>query len=1047
MKDSIKRITTITILLTITFQMLAIIIDELNTTVLAIEGPREVVEETTKETSREYEIKEEATFDLSEKGDNSVIGKYTHKDRTLTISGTGDIKDIEEKCGKYVKFIENIVIEEGIVNVDGYLFQKNWTRLKNVSILGTQTRMPSSDLLNGCNELESIHVQNNNVNYTSENGILFNKEKTEIICYPAGKKDIKEYNIPEGVTRIRGGAFRGCSSLSSITIPEGLTIISYGAFENCNNLKNIIIPESVIGIDNHAFKGCSSLENIEIPKSITIIGTDNVFSGCTSLKEINVQSDNMNYVSEEGILFDKNKTKIIFYPAGKTSSKQYSIPENITEIASSAFSSCNNLDSITIPTTVKSIGTEAFEGCINLILNVRADSYAHKYAEEEEIGYILNGEAKNITNKYEMKEEEIFDLSWNQDKSVIGIYTMKDRALRISGGGSIQPAPFDFQYIKYSNVIRSIFIENGELAIGSYAFSGCSSLSNISIPEGVTSIGISAFEGCSSLSNISIPEGVTSIGISAFRGCSSLSSISIPESVTSIGSGAFYRCSSLEYIKVSEKNKNYISKNGILFDKEKTMILCYLAEKKDIKEYKIQEGVTSIGWGAFCGCSSLSSISIPESVTSIEENAIDEETLIYTKSNTEGHRYAEENKQGYIIDDVGPEVIIEPNGNTIPQRKYNVKVTVQDNIEEVGIKEKSLKYVWSQSETEPENISESFENGQTIEKNTGDGKWYLWVSAEDKLGNRTIKRSEYFNFDNTAPNIEVEYSTKEMTKENVTVILRANEEIQEVEGWTLSQDKKILTKEYRENIQETITIKDLAGNEKQVNIKIDNIDNTAPNIEVEYSTKEMTKENVIVTLRANEEIQKVEGWTLSQDKKTLTKEYTENIQETITIKDLAGNEKQENIKIDNIDKIAPNIEVEYSTKEMTKENVIVTLRANEQIQEVEGWTLSQDKKTLTKEYRENAQEIITIKDLAGNEEQVNIEIKNIIIDIKIGDINNDKKIDITDLLLLKRHIIAGNKTEWQLKGNSLKAADVNEDGNVNITDMLMLKRKLININH
>ena len=153
-------------------------------------------------------------------------------------------------------------------------------------------------------------------------------------------------------------------------------------------------------------------------------------------------------------------------------------------------------------------------------------------------------------------------------------------------------------------------------------------------------------------------------------------------------------------------------------------------------------------------------------------------------------------------------------------------------MEEVGVNENGLKYQWTQGETEPEKESfiESFENGQTITKNTGDEVWYLWVYAEDNVGNETITRSEGFNFDNTAPNGKIEYSIKEPTKENVTVTITSNEEIQEVEGWILSSDKKVLTKEYSENTKETITVKDLVGNEAQANIEIANIDKTLPDI-------------------------------------------------------------------------------------------------------------------------------------------------------------------------------------------------------------------------
>ena len=299
-----------------------------------------------------------------------------------------------------------------------------------------------------------------------------------------------------------------------------------------------------------------------------------------------------------------------------------------------------------------------------------------------------------------------------------------------------------------------------------------------------------------------------------------------------------------------------------------------------------------------------------------------------------------------------------------------MKVNVKDNQEVVGVDEESLKYLWTQSEEEPlkESFIESFENGQNVTKNEVDGIWYLWVYAEDNLGNETITRGEGFNFDNTAPNVDIEYNTK-LPAKSVLVTITSNEEIQGIEGWTLSEDKKVIAKEYDENIGETITIRDLAGNETEASIEINNIDKTGPDVKVEYSTKELTRDNVLVTLTSNEEIQEIEGWKLSEDKKVLTKEYSENTTETITVKDLVGNETQATIEINNIDKNLP--------------------------------------------------------------------------EITIGDINQDGKIDVTDLLMLKRHLVAGNRSDWKLTGDNLSSADMNENGTVDITDMLMLKRVIV----
>ena len=160
------------------------------------------------------------------------------------------------------------------------------------------------------------------------------------------------------------------------------------------------------------------------------------------------------------------------------------------------------------------------------------------------------------------------------------------------------------------------------------------------------------------------------------------------------------------------------------------------------------------------------------------------------------------------------------------------------------------------------------------------------------------------------------------------------------------------------------------------------MDNTQPTAQVTYSTTAPTNQNVIATITANEALQEVSGWTLSQDKLKLTKTYTDNTStngENITIKDIARNVATVNVKITNIDKIAPTGTVTYKLSE-NQESCIVTITANEALQEVSGWTLSQDKLKLTKIYTDNTSangENITIKDIAGNAATVNVKITGI----------------------------------------------------------------------
>ena len=225
----------------------------------------------------------------------------------------------------------------------------------------------------------------------------------------------------------------------------------------------------------------------------------------------------------------------------------------------------------------------------------------------------------------------------------------------------------------------------------------------------------------------------------------------------------------------------------------------------------------------------------------------------------------------------------------------------------------------------------------------------------------------------------VSYSTTSITNQNVTATIKANKEITSVTGWTLSTDKKTLTKTYTANTTETVTVKDTSGNTKTISIQITNIDKTAPTLKVEKTLSADKKTNT-VKITANEEIKTVTGWTLGTDKKTLTKTYTENKTEKVTITDLAGNTAETTIEITNIvqtEKLT--VSVSYSTKAQTNGEVTVTITANKAVKEVTGWTLGADKKTLTKKYTENTTnaENVTITGEDGQTEVVTIEITNI----------------------------------------------------------------------
>ncbi len=188
--------------------------------------------------------------------------------------------------------------------------------------------------------------------------------------------------IPDSVTRIGYRSFNGCTALANITIPNSVTSTGDYAFAACTALTSLDIPDSVTDIDMHAFNGCDSLKSISFGKNVEIIMTD-LFMGCDSLERITVSSDNAKYCSDEdGVLFNKDKTQIIKYPAGNTR-KTYTVPDHVQSIRMGAFSGCSALECVIILNRRCSIGLTAFHGTAsNFEIHGYSDSKAEEYANE-----------------------------------------------------------------------------------------------------------------------------------------------------------------------------------------------------------------------------------------------------------------------------------------------------------------------------------------------------------------------------------------------------------------------------------------------------------------------------------------------------------------------------------------------------------------------------------------------------------------------------------------------------------------------------------------
>ena len=242
----------------------------------------------------------------------------------------------------------------GSVKEIGNLAFSGCRGLTAVTIPGSVTQI-GERAFEDCSGLKSIEVESENKNYCAENGVLFTKDKATLICYPAGKPE-ESYTIPGSVTEIGERAFANCSGLKSVTIPSSVTEMGWGAFADCSGLTAVTIPGSVTEIGWDAFADCSGLTAVNIPSSVTEIGSG-AFSGCSGLKSIEVESGNKNYCAESGVLFTKDKATLICYPGGKPE-ESYVIPSSVKKIGPSAFYGCSGLKSFEVESENKNLCTE-----------------------------------------------------------------------------------------------------------------------------------------------------------------------------------------------------------------------------------------------------------------------------------------------------------------------------------------------------------------------------------------------------------------------------------------------------------------------------------------------------------------------------------------------------------------------------------------------------------------------------------------------------------------------------------------------------------------
>ena len=412
-------------------------------------------------------------YRVRDKDQTVYIMAYTGKEQVVNIPEQIDGKKVTG-IAEYAfsnDSIEIVNIPNTVTVLFGMSFSK-CNNLREINIPESVSDIKSVPVVQ-CPSVEKINVSEKNNYYRSVDGVLFSKDMSLLIYYPSNKAG-DSYKVPDEVTEF----------------PDN---INCGVFNYNQNLKSITINASV-----------NLFTDYFVPLS--------QFDYASKLEAIYVDSKNPYLTTDNGILYSKDKTILVSYPANCSQTK-YVMPDNVCEMSFNAFYGAKNLKEIWLSEKlgVNISGATYFLGCRNLeSINV---------PESNSTFYSVDG------------------VLFGKDfYSVDGFLFGKDDSCLISYPQNKKDSKYEVP-----TTVKSIVSE---------AFEGNTNLSTVIIPDNVTEINGSAFMDCTSLSKVVLPSNLKEIAYYTFSNCSSLTDIDIPASITTVGACAFLNCSSLKNVTI-----------------------------------------------------------------------------------------------------------------------------------------------------------------------------------------------------------------------------------------------------------------------------------------------------------------------------------------------------------------------------------------------------------------------------------------------------------------------------------------------------------------
>lgn len=562
----------------------------------------------------------------------------------------------------YNSGLKSLSILNPQISVNGY-YDLPCENLSNLTL--SASLLLKKEFLEKCANKKSIHLIDSDPNYKLHEGLVYSKNMDTLYYCDRGKKG--KVVMPNSVRHIGNWAFAYCDSLIEIVIPESVVSIDDHAFENCKNLTSLIIPNSVKKVGWRFLDGCKKLSSVNIPadcnfekfplsyrlqNKLNVMIDSCIYSGdTTTLIQYKHNGGKVTFPKSLKIIeprsFHASTLDSLFIPEGVTriepftffGGKYVHLPNSLRYIGPHVFSS--NLRHINIPLSVDTIETEFYVGDngYSTSFKGKTNSTGVGFSDSTNLGLVIysNG-TKCLGWVGDHKQCKQVRLPKTVTYINSGAFLLCEDLCKIKipkHVNFIGKEAFCGTNLKRVEIPQNVIVINDrsffccinlrevELpknlkTIGEEAFYDCRNLQSIDIPSSVEFIGKEAFSLCLGLKTLRLPDSLKKMGSEAFAYCFDLESVTMPDSYHSDTLDAFVGCRNLKEIKVGKNNKYYVFMDGILYNKDMTKLcLCTGGKSGNIV---VPEGVKEIAPAAFSGCTKISSITLPTTITSISRS-------------------------------------------------------------------------------------------------------------------------------------------------------------------------------------------------------------------------------------------------------------------------------------------------------------------------------------------------------------------------------------------------------------------------------------------